>query len=446
MTPVRVKRIVEGIAAAALVASAALIAFAPVPTGAQWLAAGFFTGFGLLASVLGYSRTTGTSGTISFLPFLSVALLAPNVGALMTVFISILLSEIVARRAPLKAVFNVAQYLLAETLAISAYLAIGGKSILEGRPPILAFVALFVTFTAVNKLAVSTVLAVSSGAKVMQQWKKSMRDSVVYDILSLPLIVFFAFLYVEVGPIWAATFVLPMLGIRQLYKNNFALQKINEELLQLMVAAIEARDPYTSGHSQRVARYARVVARCAGVSNKMADRTGIAALLHDVGKIYEEFAPILRKPGRLTDDEFEIMKSHSTKSANLIAKVSQFADLVPAVKGHHESWDGAGYPDQLRGVEIPIGARIIALADTIDAMSTSRPYRPALSTDVVREEIRVQAGRQFDPAICEALLSPAMWAELEREVVIANQEFPIEGLLAQLELSVGSPSFSASTS
>lgn len=443
MTPLRVKRIVEGIAAAALVASAALVAFAAVPSGAQWMAAAFFTGFGILASVLGYSRTSGTSGTISFLPFLSVALLAPNVAALMTVFISILLSEIIAKRAVLKAVFNVSQYLLAETLAISAYLAIGGRSILEGRPPIIAFVTLFVTFTAVNKLAVSTVLAVSSGAKVYQQWKTSMRDSVVYDILSLPLIVFFAFLYVQVGPAWAATFVLPMLGIRQLYKNNFALQKINEELLQLMVAAIEARDPYTSGHSQRVARYARVIARCAGVSSKMADRTVIAALLHDVGKIYEEFAPILRKPGRLTDEEFEIMKSHSTKSAKLIAKVSQFADLVPAVQGHHESWNGAGYPDQLRGTSIPIGARIIALADTIDAMSTSRPYRPALSTDVVREEIRNQAGRQFDPSICEALLAPAMWAEMEREVVIANQEFPIEGLLAQLEVAVGTSAASA---
>jgi HD-GYP domain-containing protein (c-di-GMP phosphodiesterase class II) len=131
------------------------------------------------------------------------------------------------------------------------------------------------------------------------------------------------------------------------------------------------------------------------------------------------------------------MKSHSTKSAKLIAKVSQFADLVPAVQGHHESWNGAGYPDQLRGTSIPIGARIIALADTIDAMSTSRPYRPALSTDVVREEIRTQAGRQFDPSICEALLAPAMWAEMEREVVIANQEFPIEGLLAQLEVAAG---------
>lgn len=420
-------------AAAALVASAALVAFTPEPSSAQWLAGGFFTGFGLLASVLGYSRTSGTSGTISFLPFLSVALLAPNEAALMTVFISILLSEMIAKRALLKAVFNVSQYLLAESLAIAAYLALGGQSILQSRPPLLAFVALFAVFTTTNKLAVSTVVAAANGLKVKQQWMSSMRDSLLYDILSLPLIVFFAFLYNQVGPLWAATFALPMLGIRQLYKNNFALQKINEELLQLMVAAIEARDPYTSGHSQRVARYARLIARAAGVAGKQADRTVVAALLHDVGKIHEEFAPILRKPGRLTDEEFEVMKSHSTKSATLVAKVSQFADIVPSVRAHHEAWDGSGYPHQLRGQEIPLGARIIALADTIDAMSTSRPYRPAMSTEVVREEIRVQAGRQFDPTICAELLKATVWAELEREIALANNEFPIDGSFAFAE-------------
>lgn len=436
MTPIRVKRIVEVLAAGALVASAASLAFTTVPTPEQWLAGAFFTGFGLLASVLGYSRTGGTSGTISFLPFLSVAMLAPNAVALATVFVSILLSELIAKRAAIKAVFNVSQYVLAETLAVWTYLLLGGVSILHGRPPVLAFVALFVVFTAVNKLAVSTVVAASTGARVKQQWMASMRDSVLYDILSLPLIVFFAFLYVQVGPALAATFVLPMLGIRQLYKNNFALQKINEELLQLMVAAIEARDPYTSGHSQRVSKYARVIARSAGVSGKMADRIAIAALLHDVGKIYEEFAPILRKPGRLTDDEFAVMKTHSEKSARLVAKVSQFADLVPAVRAHHEAWDGSGYPHQLRAEDIPIGARIIALADTIDAMSTSRPYRPAMSMEVVKEELQAQAGIQFDPAICARLLRHVAWEELEREVAVANVDFPIDGVTI-LTASVG---------
>lgn len=413
-------------AAFALVATAALVAFGTVPGSRDWTAAAFFTAFGILASVLGYRRSTGTSGTISFLPFLSIAMLAPNIAALVTVFVSILLSEIVARRALIKGLFNVAQYVLAEALAVLCFLGLGGRSLFDGRPSAIAFIALFVVFTAVNKFAVSLVVSASTSGSARQHWLMSVRDSVVYDVLSLPLIIFFAFAYVQVGPLWAATFVLPMLGIRQLYKNIFALQKINEELLQLMVAAIEARDPYTSGHSQRVARFARVIARHAGLSSKFVERTGIAALLHDVGKIYEEFAPILRKPGRLSDEEFTVMKSHPLKSANLVSKVSHFADLVPAIRAHHEAWDGSGYPDQLRGSNIPIGARVIALADTIDAMSTSRPYRAAMSSELVREEIRSQAGRQFDPDICRVLLAPASWLELEREIGIAISEFPTD--------------------
>jgi HD-GYP domain-containing protein (c-di-GMP phosphodiesterase class II) len=151
----------------------------------------------------------------------------------------------------------------------------------------------------------------------------------------------------------------------------------------------------------------------------------MAALLHDVGKVYEEFRLILQKPGRLTDAEFEVMKSHSERGASLIAKVSHFSDLVPAVRSHHEAWDGRGYPDRLSGDEIPLGARVIALADTIDAMSTSRPYRAALDTGTVREEIERESGRQFDPRICRALLTESNWSELVREVLLATSEYPV---------------------
>ena len=239
------------------------------------------------------------------------------------------------------------------------------------------------------------------------------------------VIFFFAFIYSRFGPELSAALALPMLGMRQLYKTNVALQKINEELLQLMVAAIEARDPYTSGHSQRVSRYARVIAKSAGLGSRATERVMIAALLHDVGKIYEEFAPILRKPGRLTDGEFEVMKTHASRGSALVCKVSHFEDLVPMVQSHHEAWDGRGYPDGVSGDDIPTGARIIALADTIDAMSTSRPYRPALSDAEVRSELKRESGRQFDPRICKALLNDTTWAMLRREMALAVAEHPV---------------------
>jgi HD-GYP domain-containing protein (c-di-GMP phosphodiesterase class II) len=134
--------------------------------------------------------------------------------------------------------------------------------------------------------------------------------------------------------------------------------------------------------------------------------------LHDVGKIHEEFAPILRKPSRLSPEEFAVMATHAEKGAALVAKVTQFEDLVPAVRSHHEAWNGSGYPMKLTGDSIPLWARVIALADTIDAMTTDRPYREALDADAVRVEIARQSGRQFDPIMCDSLLAPANWADM----------------------------------
>lgn len=425
MSTIRVKRIVETVAAGAALATAAFLAFGPVPTATEWKAALFFTGFGLLASALGYKTSKATAGSIGFLPFLSIAVISPNIAAIATVFVSILGAELLARREPLKALFNVSQYVFAEALAVGTYLALGGRSLIDSSPPAIAFLAMVAVFLTLNKLAVSTVVAVSTGRDTKSHWVSSMRLSATYDLLAFPLIFFFAFIYTRFGPELSAALALPMLGMRQLYKTNVALQKINEELLQLMVAAIEARDPYTSGHSQRVARYARLIARAAGLGSRATERVMVAALLHDVGKIYEEFAPILRKPGRLTDDEFEIMKTHSNRGSALVNKVSHFEDLVPMVEWHHEAWDGRGYPDGLIGDAIPIGARVIALADTIDAMSTSRPYRPALGESEVRAEIQRESGRQFDPKICAALLREAVWNEIRREIVIAIAEHPV---------------------
>jgi HD-GYP domain-containing protein (c-di-GMP phosphodiesterase class II) len=437
MTDQKVARVIEVVAAAAVVASAALVAFGPVPSGEQWVAAAFFAGFGLLASMLAYKTSSETTGTIGFLPFLSVATISPNSAALVAVLVGILCSELMSRKPLYKLIFNVSQQALAESLAIATYLALGGTSILERRPSLHAFVAMVAVFMIVNKLAVSTIVSVANRTRMWEHWLKSMRGSITYDLLAFPLIFFFALVYSQTGPTWSAAFALPLLGVRQLYKQNFALQKINEELLQLMVAAIEARDPYTSGHSQRVARYARVIARSAGLGARATERVAVAALLHDVGKIHEEFAPILRKPGRLSDDEFEIMKSHSARSSALVGKVSHFADLVPLVHAHHEAWDGQGYPLGLVGDAIPVGARVIALADTIDAMSTSRPYRPALPPEDVRAELTRESGRQFDPKICAKLLDDAAWNEIECEIALAVSEYPVSPEISLLLGSAG---------
>jgi HD-GYP domain-containing protein (c-di-GMP phosphodiesterase class II) len=139
-----------------------------------------------------------------------------------------------------------------------------------------------------------------------------------------------------------------------------------------------------------------------------------------VGKIHEIFAPLLRKPGKLTSDERLVMQTHPVKSAELVQNVGHLRDLVVPIRHHHERWDGAGYPDGLSGEVIPLWSRIIMFADTIDAMTTDRPYRAAMGESDVRSEFLRLRGLQFDPNICDTLLASPLYQQLfERATTIA---------------------------
>jgi putative nucleotidyltransferase with HDIG domain len=207
---------------------------------------------------------------------------------------------------------------------------------------------------------------------------------------------------------------------------NLQVERVNRELLELMVKAIEARDPYTSGHSVRVAEYARSVAREFGLPPKHVDDIATAALLHDVGKIHEDFAPLLRKDGRLTPDERMLMQAHPVRSADLAGTIDAFRGRVQAdIRNHHENYDGTGYPDGLAGDAIPIGARIIMIADTVDAMTTDRPYRRALTLAKALEELVKYSGRQFDPSLVELVCrSPSIRRLLGPQLVPATSQIP----------------------
>src|SRR5262249_40250085 len=171
--------------------------------------------------------------------------------------------------------------------------------------------------------------------------------------------------------------------------------------IRVLAAAIGAKDPYTRGHSQRVKDYALVIAKAMGFSDVEMERTEIAALLHDVGKIGIEDR-ILRKPTNLTPEEFEIMKTHPDKGANIMAQVQQLADIIPGMRGHHENWDGSGYPQGLKGEEIPLLARVITVADTFDAMTTDRPYQKAFTLEFALNRIRTMANTKYDPKVVTA--------------------------------------------
>ena len=174
--------------------------------------------------------------------------------------------------------------------------------------------------------------------------------------------------------------------------------------IRMLAAAIDEKDPYTRGHSGRVAKYSIILGDGLGLNAKELDRLRISALLHDVGKIGVDDR-VLKKPGKLTDEEFDLMKQHPSKGANIMRPVAQLKDMLPGIELHHERMDGAGYPYGLAGDQIPMMARIIAVADTLDAMTTNRPYQSAMDLDFALERIRSLAVSKFDPDVVNALIT-----------------------------------------
>ncbi len=384
----------------------------------RWLVAiACMAGWGLVTQLLGHRIGGESAASIASIPYLAGAFLAPGWEILGGICAAELIVGVALRRPPIKAIFNIAQTILGFALAILVYRALGGNPLLAGgefRP--LAFCAgIFVAF-AINTLAVSGALAISANRSLILVWRATTRGSLFYDVLSAPLPYLFAQLFIAKGVLGAVMLAVPLLVVRQIFVTAWKLEQATQDLLQLMVKAIEARDPYTSGHSHRVQEYAMILGRATGLSARAVERLGKAALLHDVGKIHEMYAPILRKPDKLTAEEWAIMKTHPVKSAELVAAVSHLRDIVPAIRHHHENWDGSGYPDAVQAEAIPLFSRLIAIADTIDAMTTTRPYRSARSLEAVRAELTAMAGKQFDPKICGTVLDGVFFAKLSAAV------------------------------
>jgi HD superfamily phosphohydrolase YqeK/uncharacterized membrane protein required for colicin V production len=399
-------------------------AFSALPGvgGSEYLKTAFLLAlFGFAAEILAFSLPQGGVGSIAFIPFIAASLAVPTWASPLMIALAIAGGQIVQKRGLVKAVFNVSQTVVSLTAGIAVYRYFGGPA-LASLPNIsihaaastlwLPATALLVVYIFLNTFLVSAVIAISSGSAIRQVWKANTLGTLSYYIITGPVAFLLAWSYVRAGPLGAVAVALPMLGVQQLYSITNQLRRTNQELLEMMVKAIEARDPYTSGHSRRVSNYSVVIARIIGHGDAAIERVRIAGLLHDVGKIHESFAPILRKPGKLTDEEWALMKTHPEKGAELIETLTHLRDLVPAIRHHHEQWSGGGYPDGLHGEQIPVTARIIMFADTMDAMLSDRPYRAALTEGEVRAELAKWKGVQFDPMICDALLRSVQFSEL----------------------------------
>jgi len=366
------------------------------------------TAFVLLGIVAeaGFLRigAVGSTSSVAFIPFLAGVVLFPTAWAILVAGVSYFVADAFVRRKPaIKVLYNVSCEILAIWAASSVYQLLGGQSTLVGfRPTAVPFLAGALVYFIVNQSTTVLAVSLSTAKSVPEVWRRLVGSSLVYDVVTGPIAILLAWLYVRLDLIGVLIIVVPVFLVRQIYQINLRLEQANSDLLELMVKAIEARDSYTSGHSVRVSRIARAMATDLGLGARQVELISTAALLHDVGKIYEEFAALLRKEGKLLPHERRIMRTHPVRSAELVATISTLRGAVEAaVRHHHERFDGSGYPDGLVGNDIPIGSRIIAIADTVDAMTTDRPYRPALPYQCVTAELQSLGGRQFDPELVE---------------------------------------------
>lgn len=363
-------------------------------------------------------------GSTSFIMHMSAALLFGGWWGALVAAVSTLIGEMVRGNPAIKVTFNVAQRILAVSLAALAYEALGGQlppTYLGGGVTLASqvvqrdlgvFFVFATVYFLVNSTAVNTAIVLSSGRSFREVWNLNTRGVLVYDLAASAIAVLVGWLYTRFdtwmgfGSLGLIGVIVPIVAVRHVYGLYHQLEDSGQELLQVMVKAIEARDPYTSGHSVRVSELSRAIAVELGLPAREIEQVETAALLHDVGKIHEEFAPLLRKEGRLTEEETALMQTHSTRSADLVGIISKFRGFIQeSVRHHHERWDGQGYPSGLSGNTIPLASRIILISDTIDAMTTDRPYRKRLGLDVVVAELQKCKGTQFDPSLVDVTIS-----------------------------------------
>ena len=321
---------------------------------------------------------------------------------------------------PVQLIFNVSQVTLSSAAAYGAYQLVATK-ILHAPGP-LALVAAGVTHFACNTTALSTIIGLTENKSIRKVWGESHLWLLPYYMVGAAAAGLVHFLNGHIG--WQSSLlVLPPIYLLyrsyRLYLGKLEAEKkhaqqvssLHLRTIEALALAIEAKDETTGEHLQRVRVYAMELAKELGLSDDEKEALQAASVLHDIGKLAVP-EHIISKPGKLTPEEFEKMKIHPIVGAEILEQVHFPYPVVPIVRAHHEKWDGSGYPNGLAGENIPIGARILAAVDCLDALASDRQYRKALPLDQAMAKVASEAGTSFDPEIVAIL--QRRYIELEK--------------------------------
>lgn len=325
----------------------------------------------------------------------------------------------IRQRRPLSVwAFNIGQLALAACAAGWIYMATGGRTLVQpvaggweyaplsqaDLPAILLPLLLAALVgVAINDLIVSFGVHLYTGA----EWSKVLYEGVMFIAPRQLALAAVGFSIAQVLSISRPAFILflvPLVVARQVFQHALTLRAAYLDTIRGLVRAVEAKDPYTSGHSMRVARYARSLGGAVALNPRQLDNLEYAALLHDIGKIGIPIS-VLTKPARLSNEEYALIQQHPRIGAQIVSKVPYLENIVDTVLFHHEHFDGRGYGEGAAGEEIPILARIMSVADAYDAMTSERPYRQAMTPVEAADEVGRCSGTQFDPALADAFIS-----------------------------------------
>ena len=371
-----------------------------------WLVLIFFLAISAFAEFIPVDLPIGGVMSIGFpIDFVLILVYGPALAMLITV-LGALISEIIERKISwYKILFNASQLALSAGIAGLVYQYTGGIIGFQNFFRFIFPAALCaIIYCLINLVLVTMFISLDQGSRITAVWRINFKDVLPTYLAEAPLGFLMAIVYVEVGIFGILLFFLPLLLARRSFELYTKMRKMYLETIRALAAAIDAKDPYTKGHSERVAGTSVVLAQELNLSDKDIENIEYTALLHDIGKIGIA-DNILGKNSSLTDQEFDKIKEHPIMGAKIIEPVDFLKNSYKAIYHHHERYNGAGYPDGLKEKDIPLSARIIAVADAYDAMGSDRPYRKKLSKDKILNELKDQAGKQFDPEIVKALIS-----------------------------------------
>jgi HD domain len=309
-----------------------------------------------------------------------------------------------------KRLFNSSQMVLAAAASALAYGFLGGEAIHSGSFPglLLPFVVALLVHCAVNGLLVASIVHIDQGVPMRIVFQGTMSGSVLgyvgYGLFGLLLAVLWAGAGADVGPAAAVLVLLPLYVARWAYEQYAEQQRAYDSTVRTLIAAVETKDVYTRGHSERVAAASVLIARAIGMREDRVASLRYAGMLHDIGKIGVP-TRVLQKAGRLNPEELAAIQLHPVRGLEMVREIEFLDEAFAGIMHHHERLDGMGYPMGLEGAQIPEFARVIAVADAFDSMTTTRSYRGARSVETALDELQLCAGSQFDPPMVAALLA-----------------------------------------